>query len=103
MSSSKIPHIKSVETRYLQERDSLFRSLGSLDRRSFLKVSTGAAAAAVAAGVNYPFHSFLPISVAYADERGDWATVRCRSIRMVWSTSSTACGTAIPCRSRRVI
>ena len=70
MSSSKIPHIKSVETRYLQERDALFRSLGSLDRRSFLKVSTGAAAAAVAAGVSYPFQSFLPINVAYADEGG---------------------------------
>jgi predicted MPP superfamily phosphohydrolase len=70
MSSSKIPHIKSVETRYLEEREALFRSLGSLDRRSFLKVSTGAAAAAVAAGVSYPFQSFLPINVAYADEGG---------------------------------
>jgi Icc protein len=68
MSSGKIPHIESVETRYLQERDSLFRNLGSLDRRSFLKVSTGAAAAAAAAGVSYPFQSFLPVNVAYADE-----------------------------------
>src|SRR5882724_3605598 len=70
MSSSKIPHIKSVETRYLEERDSLFRGLASLDRRSFLRVSTGAAAAAVAAGVSHPFQSFLPINVAYADEAG---------------------------------
>ena len=70
MSSGKIPHIKSVETRYLQERDALFRGLGSLDRRSFLKVSSGAAAAAVAAGVSYPLQSFLPINVAYADEGG---------------------------------
>src|SRR6202022_5037275 len=70
MSSSKIPHIKSVETRYLEERESLFRGLGGLDRRSFLKVSTGAAAAAVAAGVSYPFQSFLPVNVAYADDGG---------------------------------
>jgi Icc protein len=70
MSSNKIPHIKSVETRYLEERESLFRGLGSLDRRSFLKVSTGAAAAAVAAGVSYPLQSFLPINVAHAGEGG---------------------------------
>jgi len=38
-----------------------------LNRRGFLTVSGGAAAAAVAAGVGFPFHSFLPINVAYAD------------------------------------
>ena len=66
----KIPHIKSVETRHLEEREALFRGLRNLDRRAFLKASTGAAAAAVAAGVTYPFHSFLPINVAYADAGG---------------------------------
>jgi len=69
MNDGKIPHIKSIETRHLEEREALFRGLHNLDRRAFLKISTGAAAAAVAAGVNYPFHSFLPISVAYADDR----------------------------------
>src|ERR1700726_5051162 len=64
----KIPHIKSVETRHLQQRDTLFRGLHNLDRRSFLKVSTGAAAAAMAAGVSNHFHSFLPVNVAYAAE-----------------------------------
>jgi Icc protein len=62
----KIPHIKSVETRHLEERETLFHGLQNLDRRSFLKVSTGAAAAAVAAGVSNHFHSFLPVNVAYA-------------------------------------
>src|ERR1700692_3553739 len=61
-----IPHIKSVETRHLEERETLFRGLRTLDRRNFLKVSTGAAAAALAAGVSNHFHSFLPINVAYA-------------------------------------
>jgi len=43
----KRPHIReSIETRYFEERDSLFRGLQSLDRRTFMKVSTGAAAAA---------------------------------------------------------
>src|SRR6202051_3757865 len=65
---AKIPHIKSVETRYLEERETLFRGLHGLDRRSFLKVSTGAAAAALAAGASNHFHSFLPVNVAYAAE-----------------------------------
>ena len=64
----KIPHIKSVETRYMEERDKLFLGLKSLDRRSFLKVSTGAAAAALAAGAGNHFHSFLPVNVASAAE-----------------------------------
>jgi Icc protein len=59
-------HTKSVETRHLEEREALFRGLQNLDRRGFLKVSTGAAAAALAAGVSNHFHSFLPVNVAYA-------------------------------------
>jgi 3',5'-cyclic-AMP phosphodiesterase len=70
MSDNNIPHIKSVETRYLEEREALFRGLQRLDRRGFLRVSGGAAAAAVAAGVGFPFHSFVPINVAYADAGG---------------------------------
>jgi 3',5'-cyclic-AMP phosphodiesterase len=70
MNGNNIPRIKSVETRYLEERDALFRGLQRLDRRGFLRVSGGAAAAAVAAGVGFPFHSFLPINVAYADAGG---------------------------------
>ncbi len=62
----KLPHIRSVETRHLEEREALFRGLQNLNRRSFLKVSTGAAAAALAAGVSNHFHSFLPVNVAYA-------------------------------------
>src|ERR1700681_1919977 len=67
---AKIPHIKSVETRHLEERETLFRGLHNLDRRSFLKVSTGAMAAAVAAGASHHFHSFRPVNVAFAAEAG---------------------------------
>src|SRR6202166_1297778 len=67
---AKIPHIKSVETRYLEERETLFRGLHNLDRRSFLKVFTGAMAAAVAAGASNHFHSFLPVNVAFGAEAG---------------------------------
>lgn len=59
----KIPHIKSVETRYLEQREGVLRRLARLDRRSFMKVSVGAAAAAAAAGVTNPFHSFVPVRV----------------------------------------
>jgi 3',5'-cyclic-AMP phosphodiesterase len=59
----KIPHIKSVETRHLEQREAVLRGLARLDRRSFVKVSLGALGAAAAAGVEHPFHSFLPVSV----------------------------------------
>ena len=52
---------KSVETKYLEERDAFFRGLRNLDRRTFLKVS-GAALAATAS-LAAP-HSFTPVAVA---------------------------------------
>lgn len=58
--------IKSVETRYYEERDALMRGLKNLDRRSFLKLSAAAAAAALAQGVTFNFHSFQPVRVAHA-------------------------------------
>jgi len=58
---------KSVETRYMEEREKLFRGLRNLDRRSFLKVS---AAALAAAGLAAP-HSFTPVSVAQGAETPD--------------------------------
>ena len=57
---------KSIETKHYQERDELFAGLRRLDRRSFLRVSTAAAAAAAASGVSYAPHSFLSMSVAHA-------------------------------------
>ena len=57
------PRLKSVETNYLEDRDSFYRSLRNLDRRSFIKVSAAAAGAVAASGLTPP-HSFLPVSVA---------------------------------------
>jgi 3',5'-cyclic AMP phosphodiesterase CpdA len=54
---------KSIETRYMQERQAFFRDLNNLDRRSFLKVSAAAMGAAVASGLT-PYHSFQSVSVA---------------------------------------
>ena len=62
---SRRPTVKSIETRHDEERDDLFRQLRRLDRRAFLKVSLGAAAAVAAKGLFHP-HSFMPIDVAYA-------------------------------------
>ncbi len=59
---SKTP--KSIETRYMEEREQLFRGLHNLDRRSFLRVSSAAAAAAVVSGMTP--HSFSPIRIARA-------------------------------------
>ncbi len=57
--------MKSIETKYMEEREELFRGLRNLDRRSFLKVS--AAALGAIAGV-VP-HSFQPVSVAHAQTK----------------------------------
>ena len=57
---------RSIETLHLEERDELFRALPRLDRRSFLKVSIAAAAAAATNGVTFHPASFQPISVADA-------------------------------------
>ncbi len=59
-----VPPVRSVETRHLEERASLFEGLRNLDRRSFLKVSTAALAAA--GGILFP-HSFSQMSVAHAE------------------------------------
>lgn len=58
---------KSIETKHYEERADFFASLKSLDRRSFLKVSMAAAAAAAVNGVRYNPHSFLPVDVSVAD------------------------------------
>lgn len=58
--------VKSIETRHYEERQAFFRGLRHLDRRSFLKVSMAAAAAAAANGVTRPFQGFTPIDVAQA-------------------------------------
>jgi 3',5'-cyclic-AMP phosphodiesterase len=67
---SKIPHIKSVETRYQEQREDVLRALGRLDRRGFMRVSLGALGAAAAAGVSQHFHSFLPVRVLGINDAG---------------------------------
>lgn len=62
----KRPTIKSVETKYYEEREALFRGLKNLDRRSFLKLSLAAVGAALASGVRFNFHSFQPVRVVHA-------------------------------------
>ena len=57
--------IKSIETKYMQERQEFFSGLKNLDRRSFLKVSAAAMGAAAASGL-LPSHSFCPVSVGQA-------------------------------------
>ena len=59
----KLRH-KSVETRYMEERDEFFRALRQLDRRSFIKLSTAALGAVAAHGIMPP-SSFQPVTLAY--------------------------------------
>jgi len=65
----KMPGVKSVETKYMEERDALFRGLGRLDRRAFMKVSSAAAGIIAAKSLVTP-HSFLPVQVAHAEAAG---------------------------------
>ena len=62
---------RSIETRHYEERDALFRALPHLDRRSFLKVSVAAMAAAAANGVTRHFTSFQPVTIANAATSGE--------------------------------
>jgi Icc protein len=61
--------IKSVETKFLEERDALFRGLSGLSRRDFMKVAGAAMGATLAQGL-LPPHSFAPVTVANAAENG---------------------------------
>jgi predicted phosphodiesterase len=56
---------KSIETKYLEDRENLLRKLGQLPRRSFLKVAAATAGAAMAKGL-LPPHSFQMVEVAGA-------------------------------------
>lgn len=66
--SNKRPPIKSVETKYYEEREATLRSLANLDRRRFLKVAGAAAGAVMASGLVTP-HSFMPIQLAHGAPR----------------------------------
>lgn len=56
---------KSVETRFMEDRDEVLGSLKKLDRRSFIKVAAAAMGAVMAKGLMAP-HSFQLIEVANA-------------------------------------
>src|SRR5882724_13218528 len=62
--------IKSIETRYYEERDALFAGLSRLSRRSFFRVAGASAAAAIAQGLVWP-RSFQTIEIAHAAEGPD--------------------------------
>jgi len=57
------PKHKSVETRYMEERNEFFQALKSLDRRSFIKVSAAALGAAATRGI-VPPTSFQPVRLS---------------------------------------
>jgi Icc protein len=56
---------KSVETKFMEERERVIRAVRSLDRRSFMKVAAAAAGAVLARSL-LPPHSFQVIEVANA-------------------------------------
>jgi 3',5'-cyclic AMP phosphodiesterase CpdA len=61
---------KSVETKYMEARESALRALGKLDRRDFLRVSTAVLGATLAKGILNP-HGFSTIQVANAQAPKD--------------------------------
>lgn len=64
---------KSIETKYLELRESLFRDLQNLDRRSFMRVAAAAMGAVSAKGLVTP-HSFQLVNVARAAPNKNDAT-----------------------------
>ena len=64
--------VKSIETKYHEERDRFFAGLSKLSRRSFFKIAAASAAAAWGQGLWTP-RSFQLVEVANAaaDEKGD--------------------------------
>jgi Icc protein len=56
---------KSIETTYMEDRDTVLRGLGRLDRRTFLKVLAASAGAVMAKGL-VPPHTFQLVNVAEA-------------------------------------
>ena len=59
--------IKSIETKFMEERDALFRKLKNVSRRDFVKLAAVSAGAAAAKGL-LPPHSFQLVEIAHADE-----------------------------------
>jgi 3',5'-cyclic-AMP phosphodiesterase len=59
--------IKSVETKFMEERDVLFRGLRNVSRRDFAKLAAVSAGAAAAKGL-LPPHSFQLVEIAHAQE-----------------------------------
>jgi 3',5'-cyclic-AMP phosphodiesterase len=59
--------IKGIETKYMEERDALFRKLENVSRRDFVRLAAISAGAAAAKGL-LPPQSFQLVNVAHADE-----------------------------------
>ena len=76
---------KSVETKYLEERQELFRGLRNLDRRSFLKVS--AAAIGATAGLAPPL-SFTPVTLAQESGQAPDASAGGETFRFAYISDS---------------
>jgi predicted MPP superfamily phosphohydrolase len=76
-------NFKSVETKYMEERRSLFSALKNLDRRSFMKVTAAAMGVVLARGLSTPF-SFLPLKIDQAEA----STGKVQSFRFAYISDS---------------
>ncbi len=61
-----IKGVKSVETKYMEEREALFKSISHLGRRDFVKAAGISAAVVASKGLMHP-HSFQLVDIAKAD------------------------------------
>ncbi|AKU97580.1 hypothetical protein AKJ09_04244 [Labilithrix luteola] len=63
-----IKGVKSVETKYMEERDAFFRALKGVSRRDFMKLAAASAGVAASKGLVTP-HSFQLVEVAHAADQ----------------------------------
>jgi predicted phosphodiesterase len=64
----RVTGVKSVETKYMEDREALFRSMKNLSRREFGKLAAAASTAVLSKGLVHP-RTFQLVEIAHAEDK----------------------------------